>query len=179
MLPSIAYQDIEELRSLANSRTFISPRLDTYIMNLLLATRYHSRLEGTLLGARCTRDVEDFVRSACVLFNVPSTLPDYQRNASKNGALLREGSSGDAGLSGHHGQHFADISPVGYSCTEKDVARVFAGVLAHRLAVRSPIEGPLRSIFLAAVDDPEHPDGGGKEDIMSVHSVLAGILRTV
>ena len=43
-----------------------------------------------------------------------------------------------------------------WSCTEKDVARVLAGVVGHRLNVRDPREGPLRSAIMPAVG----PGGG-------------------
>jgi hypothetical protein len=171
---------------LAKGRSYISPHLDTYIMNLLFATRHHSHLEGTLLSARCTRDMEDFIRSAHILFNLPYASYDFKQNneTNENGATSQKELSGDTILSGHNAPHSADRSPTFYSCTERDVDRVFAGVLAHRIAVRSPIEGPLRSMFLTATDVPDAPDEGAEaathnEDVITVYSVLAGILRSV
>lgn len=183
ILPSIVHQDIEELRSLANTRTYVSRHLDTYIMNLLLAARHHSHLEGTLLSARCTHDMEDFICSACILFNLPLTSPDFPRHdkTGKNATALQ--TEPYAFSRGNSAQHSANMSPAVYSCTEKDVGRVFAGVLAHRLATCSPIEGPLRSIFFTAVDVLD-PSGDAKavqheEDAISVFSILAGILQSV
>ena len=155
-------------------------------MNLLFAARHHSHLEGVLLSARCTRDMEDFIRTACVLFNVPYAPHGFKLNNETNGndTMSQKKSPEDAVPSGHRPKYSADLLPTVYSCTEKDVDRVFAGVLAHRLAVRSPIEGPLRSMLLTAADVPGALVESAKatppnDDATTVYSVLAGILRSV
>lgn len=120
--------------------------------------------------------MEDFVRSACVLFGSSIPLPDLPlaisqaQNSYLPSSLPQE------------------EDRILFPCTEKDVARIFAGVLAHRLAVQLPQDGPLRSFLLSSVDytDSVSPEdvkdrttATSKPAILTVHSILAGILRTV
>lgn len=126
-------------------------------MNLLLATRHHSHLHSSLLSARCTYDIELFIRAARILFG-PS--PNTSESSADQGAA---------------------------SCTERDVTRVFAGVVAHRLSVQSPYLGPLTSLVSTAVDvsSPKEdsligvPAVGLEESRATVHSILAGILHSI
>lgn len=144
-------------------------------MNLFLAVRHHSHLQGSLLSTQCTHDMEDFVRSACILFGSSIAPPDP--NASIYN-VEKPYSSAPVLVEG----------PPMLSCTEKDVARVFAGVLAHRLAVQQPQDGPLHSLLISSVDTTEHvpleiSNNAGavpaKAGAVTVHSILAGILHTV
>lgn len=166
-------QDVEDLRLTAMQHTYLSPHLETYVMNLFLAVRHHSSLEASLLSMRCTQDMEDFVRSARILFGSPGPLPDMPQTSLE----------------------FTVQSPeqipmslyAEFSCTERDVARVFAGVLAHRLSVQQPVDGPLHSLVLPAVDTSnllEDKEGHVKPDGLdstapTVHSILAGILHSI
>lgn len=145
-------------------------------MNLFLAVRHHSHLDGSLLSVQCTHDMEDFVRSACVLFgssipfhDLPLAISQTQMSYLPSSLLQEE-------------------DQILFPCTEKDVARIFAGVLAHRLAVQQPLDGPLRSFILSSVDytDSVPPDdlqdrtaANSKPAVLTVHGILAGILRTV
>jgi hypothetical protein len=101
MWPSI--KDIEELRSLANARTYTYPHLDTYIMNLPFATRHHCHLEGTLHSAHYTRDMGDFICSAHILFKLPYASYDFKQNIdmNENGATSQKEPFGDTILRGH------------------------------------------------------------------------------
>lgn len=117
--------------------------------------RHHAHLEGSLLTVKCGEDMVHFVSAARVLFG------------SGMGA----------------GSNCSRVDNV-LSCSEKDVTRVFAGILAHRLSVQAPPNGPFHSLSHTAVLEIADTEtsallGTQEESVMTVYGVLAAVLHSV
>ncbi|KAF8320809.1 hypothetical protein DL93DRAFT_2152696 [Clavulina sp. PMI_390] len=142
----IPNKDIALLHHIATTSSHISPHLDTYINNLLLAVRHHPQLQGSMLGAQCSNDLESFVHASSVLFVSLQSGMQEEINSEITVPSSNTPLPSTADLPSH------------ISCTEKDVGRVFAGILAHRVAVQMPADGPLHSELTGAVDSPDLED---------------------
>ena len=126
--------------------------LQRYIANILTAARHHPSLQGSLISARCTVDMDDFVRASRVVFGpsfVPARIPPEEERSQT------------------------------LDCCEKDVARVMAGVLGHRLAVRRQMDGLLGSMVRTAVTVDGRPEPSDVPSRETVNGVLAEILSRV
>jgi len=150
--PQITLDELDGLRTLAAQQTHISIHLQRYIANLLTATRHHPSLRGSLVSARCVGDIDDFVRASRVVFG-PSFIP------------LRT--------------PVGEEKPQTLDCSEKDVARVMAGVLGHRLSARRHIDGLLGAMVRTAVTVDGQPEPRDAPPRETVNSTLAQILSQV
>lgn len=144
-------QELDYLRSLC-TKAHVSTHLEIYMSNLLTAARHHPSLQGTLLSARCVGNLTDFVRASRVVFG-----PSIDSSRMEQ-----------------------EPSDEGIDCSEKDVSRVLAGVLGHRLAVRQQTDGPMGSMVRTAVSlDGQTRDKDSTPYHESINSVLSGILIKV
>ncbi|KAF8332841.1 uncharacterized protein EI90DRAFT_3154145 [Cantharellus anzutake] len=172
--PSVTPEEIVRLRNQCKDfspviledspRTFVSQHLRIYIQNLLSATRHHPSLQGTSISARCAQDLELFTRIARVIFG----------NEARGSELGQVSSSVRSEKLPHRT----------LDCTEKDVVRVFASVVGHRLTARRQTRGPLGSMVRTSVLPPQEYDLARQQvdDVQpkeTVNGILAEILAGV
>jgi hypothetical protein len=156
-----------------------------------------------------------FLRASTVLFNVSATsvYNHPNGNGDRHNNEFEDIDTRLRYLPAYNTSSMIGKSNVGvgddFSCTERDVFRVFAGVVGHRIDARHPWHGPLRSSAASAVglnvkgatdftgsvpaEDAILPDEfpgeerGQTEDEevllragdISVHRILASILHAV
>lgn len=176
-LPPLIPSDFLTMVRSAFDRTHVVHTLDLYFADLMSAARHNSRLDGTLLTMRSTKDGMDLARASRV---VGSDLTGMEL-ISSTGVGDQDDEEG-----AYQEQFYSDQSKISITATHRklevseiDIARVFPRVVSHRIKLRdAPEDEILASLLYGATFKTALPSD---QTIVldSVKNVLVNILSEV